>query len=113
MAFYVELDHLLEQLKLATFSAELSKSEAISVMENLLSWLNKPENNTDDNCQHIDHFVAVEIIAEKGFQNLPEDIKGILFDMGATLHYAHASPEIAENFESMPDQLLDRVRRFE
>jgi hypothetical protein len=108
----MELDELLNQLRSAVLSSMSSRKKVLSVMEVLLSWLNKPENNTDSNCRRVDYFVSYEIMPEARFKELPEDIRGILFDMGATLHDTHTSPQIAENFESTPSQLLDRVRKL-
>lgn len=82
-------------------------------MKELLLWLNLPENNTDNSCKQIDDFIAIEIIADKRFKQIPENIRNILFDMGATLHDTHTSPRIAENFESTPAQLLARVQNID
>ena len=81
-------------------------------LEEILIWLNNPNNNNDTNCKKIDYYVSYEIISEKSYQEIPEDIQSILFDMGATLHDTHTSPKIAENFDSTPGQLLDRVRKL-
>jgi hypothetical protein len=107
-----KLVDLLGQLKTATSASKLSIDSMTSAMERLLLWLNRPENNTDKNCREIDNFISFEIMPEKRFEELPEDIKGILFDMGATLHDTHTSPEIAENFESTPAHLLARVQNL-
>jgi hypothetical protein len=106
------LVNLLDQLRLAILATEFSRTDLVSAMENLLLWLNRSENNTDSNCKQIDYFISTEIISEKYFKKLPEDIQNILFDMGATLHDTHTSPEIAENFESTPAQLLVRVQNL-
>jgi len=107
------LINLLSQLKLAALAPEFSKDNLVSAMEKLLLWLNHPENNTDSNCKQIDYFISVEIMPEKRFEEIPENIRSILFDMGATLHDTHTSPEIAENFESTPAQLLARVQKVD
>src|ERR1043166_4123459 len=98
------LINLLRELKVAALASEFSEDRLITVMKNLLLWLNQPENNTDGNCKQIDYFISVEIMGEKQVQEIPESIGSILFDMGATLHDTHTSPQIAENFESTPAQ---------
>ena len=104
------MTNLLSQLKLAALADEFSKDRLISAMQTLLLWLNRSENNTDNNCKKIDYFISLEIMPQERFQALPEDIQGILFDMGATLHDTHTSPAIAKNFESTPAQLLSRIQ---
>lgn len=103
---------LLSQLKLAALSPQLSENNLRSVLEKLLLWLNRPENNNDSNCKQIDYFISANIMTQKGFEEIPENIKSILFDMGATLHDSHTAPNIAENFESTPAQLLARVQNL-
>ena len=107
-----EIDSLLTRLRSITLAPSFSRSEALLVLKNLLLWLNKPENNSDKNCRKVDYFVANEIITNKKYHELPEDIKGILFDMGATLHDTHNSPRVAENFYSTPAQLLERIQKL-
>lgn len=108
----IELQELVNQLKSAIMSPEFSRKEAISAMYNLISWLNKPENNTDSNCRFVDSFVAYEISPNPENNEIPKDIDAILFDMGATLHDTHTSPEIAENFDSTPALLLERIQKL-
>jgi hypothetical protein len=103
---------LLSQLKLVVQAPEFSRDNLVAAMENLLLWLNQPEDNNDSNCKHIDYFISVEIMPEKNFEEIPENIRSILFDMGATLHDAHTSPKVATNFDSTPAQLLVRVQNL-
>jgi len=112
MESIAKLKEMLNQLKLTILAPEFSKDKVISMLESLLLWLNELDNNTDSNCRQIDYFISFEIVPDKRFGELPEDIKGILFDMGATLHDTHTSPEIAENFESTPARLLARVQNL-
>jgi hypothetical protein len=108
----IELQELVNQLKSAIMSPGFSRKEAISAMYNLISWLTKPENNTDSNCRFVDSFVAYEISPNPENKGIPEDVYTILFDMGATLHDTHTSPEIAENFDSTPALLLERIKKL-
>ena len=45
--------------------------------------------------------------------DLPGQFQLILDDMGGCLHDTVSAPEIAENFDSIPEQLLVRVRKVE
>lgn len=108
----IELQELLNQLKSTIMSPKFSREKVISAMYNLISWLNKPENNTDSNCRFVDSFIAYEISQDPENKEIPEDIDAILFDMGATLHDTHTSPKIAENFDSTPPLLLERIRKL-
>ncbi len=47
------------------------------------------------------------------WSHLPESVQDILGDLGGALHDTVKYPKIAENFESTPEQLLDRVRRIQ
>ncbi len=104
------LNDLLDQLKQAAIARPFSTEKLIAATENLLVWLNEPQNNTDYNCKQIDSFISTEIMPDPQFKEIPEDIRGILFDMGVTLRDAHSIPRISKNFKSMPDELLARVR---
>jgi hypothetical protein len=108
----IELNQLLDQLKDKTLSPNFSKVQVFSILEQILEWLNDPLNNTDDNCKKIDYFVAYKIVPQKEIELIPDDIREILFDLGAALSDTHTAPEVAENFESTPDQLLKRVRKL-
>lgn len=112
MKTFLEPNNLLSRLKLAIFSPGYSREEVLAALEDILLWLNKPENNNDENCKTIDYYVCIEIMPEKKIEELPDDIQNVLFDMGAQLHDTHTSPKIAENFDSTPSQLLERVRKL-
>jgi hypothetical protein len=109
----MKLQELLERLRTACVSDEISRSRIIVALLDLLLWLNNPVNNTNKTCRRIDIFVVINILTDKKWENLPEDIKDILFDMGGTLHDAHSNPEIAKNFESLPEQLLYRAQKLQ
>ncbi len=104
------LTNLLDQLKQAALARPFSKEKLKVATENLLVWLNEPQNNTDYNCKQIDSFISAEIMPDQQFKEIPENIRGILFDMGVTLRDAHSIPRISKNFKSMPDELLARIR---
>lgn len=79
----------------------------------LMSFLSQPEHLTDENCNAVDLFFAIEDHWKVRWDDLPEDYKLILEDIGMSLHDSVSSPGIAKNFESMPQQLLERIKRLE
>ena len=105
----MEIEKELIRLKRVVSAKEFSIDEFRTVAETILIWLN--ENNTDENCRMVDIFVSTQIEFDER-KRLPEVVQGILFDMGGALHDTHTAPEVARNFESTPEQLLERVRRL-
>jgi len=102
-------DNLLDHLKDAFDAPQFSRKDILYTIEEVLVWLNELPNNTDANCRKVDYFIASEIIGKPRYHEVPEDIQGLLFDMGSTLSDTFSAPDIAENFESTPAQLLTRV----
>ena len=70
------------------------------------------EGRTNANCWAADMFFCLSEGRERDWteQNLPEDFHEVLALMGEALHDTVGSPEIASNFDCLPEQLLDRVR---
>ena len=69
---------------------------------------------TSANCWAVDMFFCRSEGWERYWteQNLPDDFHDVLALMGEALHDTVRTPEIAENFDCLPEQLLDRVRRL-
>jgi hypothetical protein len=44
---------------------------------------------------------------------LPEGYQDLLGDIGGGLHDTVSAPDVAENFESTPEQLLERLERLD
>lgn len=103
----MEINEQLQTLKEVVTAIQFSRVDFISVTEAIMIWLN--ENNTNENCRLIDIFVSTEIDLENR-RRLPEEVQSLMFDMGGALHDTHTDPEVARNFESTPEQLLERVR---
>jgi hypothetical protein len=103
---------LLNQLKRSALASEFAENNLLSAMENLLVWIDSPDNNPDLNSKQMDYFVSTQIIVEHRFKDIPENLGNIFFDMGATLHDTHTTPEIAENFESTPAERLARLQNL-
>ncbi len=77
----------------------------------LLSFLNSESGRTSANCMATDLFFC---LADWGiaWEEFPEPLAEILDDMGGTLHDTVSNPEIARNFFSLPEQLLERLNQW-
>lgn len=69
---------------------------------------------TNANCWAVDLFFCTSDGWERDWteQNLPDDFHDVLSLMGQALHDTVGAPNIAQNFDCLPEQLLDRVRRL-
>jgi hypothetical protein len=69
---------------------------------------------TNANCWAADLFFCLSEGWERDWteQNLPDDFHDVLSLMSQALHDALRTPKIAENFDCLPEQLLDRVQRL-
>jgi hypothetical protein len=76
----------------------------------LFEYLSSENGRTDKNCCAVDSFfMHDELWAER---NLPNPFHDIFADIAGALHDTVSAPEIAENFESTPEQLLKRAREL-
>jgi hypothetical protein len=80
-------------------------------LEALLEYLNGA-GRTNANCWAVDMFFCTSEGWERDWteQNLPDDFHHVLAMMGEALHDTVRTPHIAENFDCLPEQLLERVR---
>jgi hypothetical protein len=80
-------------------------------LEGLLTYL-AGEGRTNANCWAVDLFFCTDTGWERNWaeQKLPEEFHDVLATMGGALHDTVHAPAIAENFDSLPEQLLERVR---
>ena len=79
-------------------------------LEQLLAFIATPEGRSDANCCAVDAFFAG---CEEAARRLPEPFRQIVDDMGSTLHDSIYAPKVASTFDSLPEQLLARVRGIE
>jgi hypothetical protein len=105
----------LRPLLQAVYSQSLSKPpdvlELKKSLEGLLIFLSG-EGRTNANCWAVDMFFCVGQGWERDWsdQGLPDDFHDVLALMGQALHDTIKNPDIAENFDCLPEQLLERVR---
>ncbi|MBP1714410.1 MAG: hypothetical protein H6Q42_2613 [Deltaproteobacteria bacterium] len=78
---------------------------------NLLEYLSSPNGRTHENCNAINSFFMFEDLWVD--RNLPDHFHDIFADMSSALHDTVSAPEIAENFDSTPEQLLKRAKELD
>ncbi len=78
----------------------------------LFSFLCEPQNRTTANCLAVDLFFAISDHWEVRWENLPGEYQDILEDVGGALHDTISFPDIAKNFNSTPEQLLERAKKL-
>ena len=108
-----ELRPLLSVVYSAVLSTPANLVELKASLEQLLEFLAK-NGRTNANCWATDMFFCLSEGWERDWteQNLPEDFHDVLALMGEALHDTVQSPEIASNFDCLPEQLLSRVRNL-
>lgn len=87
-------------------------SEIKVSLEKLFTYLTSSTGRTSANCYATDLFFAIADW-NVDWEIYPERLKEIIGDIGGTLHDTISHPKIAENFDSLPEQLLERVRNWD
>ena len=80
-------------------------------LERLLSYLTIPSGRTSANCMATDLFFCLADW-DVDWGSFPEPLTAILGDIGGALHDTISNPEVARNFESLPEQLLARMKQW-
>ncbi len=76
----------------------------------LFEYLSSEKGRTDKNCCAIDSFfMHDELWVER---NLPDPFHDFFADIAVALHDTVSAPEIANYFDSTPEQLLKRAREL-
>jgi hypothetical protein len=104
----MNLEDLLSVLKDQCVKRPVDGVGILRALEGVLAWLVLPENNTDANCDRVDWFVTLEMRDILDLDTAGE--AGRMLDCVMGLHDTHSYPEIAENFQAKPDQLLAQTR---
>ena len=110
-----ELKPLLHRVYDDVLTSPVNLSNLKQSLIDLLQYLSA-EGRTNPNCWVVDlFFCSYEDLWERDWseQNLPDDFHDLLAMMGEALHDTVKSPDIAENFDCLPEQLLERARRLE
>jgi hypothetical protein len=106
-----QLAGLLRRIYVELASGRTSLSALKSGLILLLEFLSG-EGRTHGNCHAVDRFFR----ASEGWEidwvdvDLPDDFHDLLADLGGALHDTIAAPDIASNFDSLPEQLLARAK---
>ena len=111
----VRFRHVSHGLKTLVFQvvseAEREPVDMVAVrfaLDRLLSFLASPGGRTDANCCVVDRLFASY---DGAWRDLPAPLADVLTDMGGTLHDTIYAPQIAAHFDSLPEQLLNRLRK--
>jgi hypothetical protein len=105
-----ELLPLLESLYQCLTRSEVVLLEIRTSTVAVLEYLASSGGRTDANCRAVDLFLT--LMEDWRTKPLPETYLDILSDMSGALHDTVSAPEVASNFESTPEQLLERARRL-
>ena len=81
-------------------------------LRKLLEFLASHAGRTNANCVAVDSFFMHSDRWSRDWADLPDAYQEVFADLGGALHDTVSSPAIAENFESTPEQLLQRVLRL-
>jgi len=108
-----DLKPLLQNVYDSVLSTPLDRRCLKSNLEKLLGFLMGP-GRTNANCWAVDLFFMSAEGWERDWvdQNLPDDFHDVLSLMGNALHDTVNAPQIAANFDCLPEQLLERVRNI-
>ena len=107
-----DLDALLRRAYDAIIDRPYDARRVADALEAVLEFLASPAGRTQVNCEVVDSFFCLQQDWEGGWEDEPEELADVLEDMGGALHETLKAPQVAEDFDSTPEQLLARVRRF-
>jgi hypothetical protein len=83
-------------------------------LKELLLFLSSKRGRTNANCSATDSFfLDIDDEWGDGRSQLPEPYQDLLGDIGGCLHDTVSAPDLAENFDSTPEQLLERLERLD
>jgi hypothetical protein len=101
------LQPLMQSVRSAVFASPLDVPAVKASLITLLEYLSSPAGPTDANCCAVDGFFYLD--DDLPLERLPDSLQDLFAHMDA-LHDAITAPQIAENFGSTPEQLLERAR---
>lgn len=105
-----KISELVAEVQVALVSQPTETSKIIGTVEALLSHLSSPLGRTDSNCRYVDSFFMDH--DEWAYLDLPDPLHDIFADISGALHDTCTAPHVAENFDSTPEQLLNRLKQY-
>ena len=100
------LQPLMQSVRTALFASPVDLAAINASLIALFEYLCSPAGRTDDNCRAVDSFFYLD--DDLPLERLPDSLQDVFAHMD-TLHDTITTPDIAENFGSTPEQLLERV----
>jgi len=106
-----ELQPLLRQVYCAIVPMPVDLASLKNSLVALLEYLSGP-GRTNANCWAVDMFFDLAEGWERNWtqQNLPDEFHDVLALMGEALHDTVPAPKVAQNFDCLPEQFLERAR---
>jgi hypothetical protein len=101
------LQPLMHSVRAAIFASPLDLAAVRTALIALFEYLSSPVGRTDTNCCAVDGFFYLD--EDLPLERLPDSLQEVFAHMDA-LHDTITAPQIAENFSSTPEALLERVR---
>jgi hypothetical protein len=101
------LQPLMRSVRDALFASPLDPSTIKQTLVALLEYLSSPAGRIDGNCRAVDCYFSLD--DDLPLERLPDSVQEIFAHMD-TLHDTITAPDIAENFSSTPEQLLEAAR---
>lgn len=101
-----------------TYTLVLANPKNLSALKQslraLLEYLAGP-GRTNANCWAVDLFFMTgdNWESDSGAQDLPDDFVDVFATISGALHDTVSAPHIAENFDSLPEQILAQVNRLD
>lgn len=105
-----QLKPLLRHVYGAAVSRPTDLDELKNALQSLFEYLASEGGRTDANCCTTDALFSAGEEWERPWSDLPEKFRAFMDDLGGVLHDTVYAPHIAHHFESLPEQLLQRVR---
>jgi len=104
-----ELLALMEGARAAIDTAEPDAHAVHASLTALLEFLATPENRTDQNCQTVGAYFLAQDEWAHNADDLPAAYARIVWDIEGQLPDTVSDPDTASEFESTPEQLLERL----
>jgi hypothetical protein len=98
---------LMQSVRAALFASPLNVATVKASLIALFEYLSSSAGRTDANCGAVDSFFSLD--DDLPLECLPDSLQDVFAHMDA-LHDTITAHDIAENFGSTPEQLLERVR---